>query len=213
MLRIDLKRKAMLYSGFLLLLSLAAVTSLSAQTGLKGKVRTNAGLGIANASVTVRKGGKDLRSVSSNNGGNFVIEGIEPGSYSLVVDAKGYSSGVLYNVEVKKNKLRDLGDRLILNVDQGSQVIVRGSVFFREGTSITGAKVEIERINSDGSTSRIGATFTNVSGEFTVRQPEASAKFRVTATYKGVTGTKEIQVENAAVYRLAITLDISRADK
>lgn len=213
MLRIDLKKKTLLYFGFLLVIGPSLFTTGMAQTGLKGRVRTNSGSGIANANVTVRKDGKDLKSVDSNKGGNFVIEGIEPGSYNLVVDAKGYSSGVLYNVEVKKNRVRDLGDRLILNVDQGSQVILRGSVFFREGTSVTGAKVEIEKIGADGSAKRIGSTFTSVSGEFTLRQPEASAKFRVTATYKGVSGTKEIQVDNAAVYRLAITLDLSRTDK
>ena len=214
MVKIDLRKKTLLYSGVLLLLTLSFFSVVSAQTGgLKGKVRTSSGSGIANANVTVRKDGKDLKSVNANSGGNFVIEGIDPGSYNLVVEAKGYSSGALFNVEVKKNKLRDLGDRLILNVDQGSQVILKGSVFFREGTSITGAKVEVEKINSDGSARRIGTTYTNVSGEFTIRQPEASAKLRITARYKGVSGTKEIEVENAAVYRLAITLDISRADK
>ncbi len=214
MLRIDLGKQILLHAGVILVLGLSFFTTVSAQTGgVKGKVRTNSGAGIANANVTIRKDGKDLKSVNANSGGSFVIEGIEPGRYSVVVDAKGYSSGVLYNVEVKKDKVRDLVDRLMLNIDQGSQVILKGSVFFREGTSVTGAKVQIEKINSDGSASRIGSTFTNVSGEFTLRQPEAAAKFRVTATYKGVTGTKEIQVENAAVYRLAITLDISRTDK
>ncbi len=200
--------------GHLLLLTVACSAAVSAQTGgLKGKIRTNSGNGIANANVTVRKDGKDLKSVNANSSGNFVIEGIEPGSYNLVIDAKGYSSGILYNVEVKKNKVRDLGDRLILNIDQGTQVILKGSVFFREGTSVTGARVEIEKINSDGSSKRLGSTYTNVSGEFTIRQPDSAAKFRVTASYKGVSGTKEIQVDNAAVYRLAITLDLSKADK
>lgn len=214
MLRFDSRKKTLLYSVFLLWATLCLFSAVSAQTGgLKGKVRTNSGDGIANANVTVRKDGKDIKSVNANSGGNFMIEGIDPGSYNLVVDAKGYSSGVLYNVEIKKNKVRDLGDRLILNVDQGTQVILKGSVFFREGTSVTGAKVEVEKINLDGSAKRLGTTYTNVSGEFTIRQPDGAAKFRITASYKGVSGTKEIQVDNAAVYRLAITLDLSRVDK
>ena len=214
MLRIDL-RKALSLSVFVPLICLCLFSAVWAQTGgLKGKVRTNSGNGIANANVTVRKDGKDLKSVNANVSGSFVIEGIEPGSYNLVIDAKGYSSGVLYNVEVKKNKVRDLGERLILNIDQGTQVILKGSVFFREGTSVTGAKVEVEKISADGSTKRLGNTFTNVSGEFTVRHPNSgSAKFRVTASYRGISASKEIQVDNAAVYRLAITLDLSRTDK
>ncbi len=209
----ELHNKTRILSAGVFLMALGIFSAVSAQTGLKGKVRTNSGSGIANASVTVRKDGKDLKSVSANSGGNFVIEGIDPGSYSLVVDAKGYSSGVIHNVEVKKNKVRDLGDRLILNVDQGSQVILKGSVFFREGTSVTGAKIEVEKINADGSAVRLGTMFTNISGEFTIRQPEGPAKLRVKANYKGAFGTKEIEVSNAAVYRLAITLDISRTEK
>lgn len=210
MLKDNLRTYALILPAVLVCL----VSIASAQTGgLKGKVRTNSGSGIANANVTVRKDGKDLKSVNANSSGNFVIEGIEPGSYNLVVDAKGYASGVLHGVEVKKNKMRDLGDKLMLNIDQGSQIILQGSVFFREGTSITGAKVEIEKINADGSASRVGTVRTNVRGEFTVRQPDEPGKYRVTATYNGVSGTKEIQVDNAAVYRLAITIDISRTDK
>lgn len=212
MFKVHYVTKILFGAGFFLL-TLGLFSAVSAQTGLKGKVRTNSGSGIANANITVRKDGKELKSVNANSSGNFVIEGIDPGNYNLVVDAKGYSSGALFNVEVKKNKVRDLGDRLILNVDQGTQVILKGSVFFREGTSVTGAKVEIEKIGSDGSAKRLGTTYTNVSGEFTVRQPEGPAKLRVTVSYKGVSRTKDIEVENAAVYRLAITLDIYRANK
>ncbi|CAN5513342.1 MAG: carboxypeptidase regulatory-like domain-containing protein [Pyrinomonadaceae bacterium] len=196
------------------ILSAICLLPVFAQTGgLKGKVRTNSGSGIAKASVTVRQDGKDVKSVRADAKGNFVMEGLDSGNYNLVVDAKGYSSGLLYNVEVKKKKLRDLGDRLILSIDQGTQVIVKGSVFYREGTSVTGAKIEIEKVNADGSTQSLGSVFTNVSGEFTVRRPEGPAKLRVTAKFKGVSGTKEIEVENAAVYRLAITLDLPRTEK
>lgn len=197
-----------------MLAAFAAVPSIYAQTGgLKGKVRTNSGIGIANATVTARSNGQDVRTVRSDTKGNFVMEGLDSGQYNIVFDANGYSSGVLYNVEVKKKNIRNLGDRLILSVDQGTQVIVRGSIFYREGTSITGAKVELERVNADGSTKNLGSTTTNVSGEFTFRQPENSSTLRVTAKFKGSSGSKEIEVVNAAIYRLAITLDISRVEK
>ena len=70
----------------------------------------------------------------------------------------GYSSGVLYNVEVQKKKTSDLGERLILTRDQGEMIIVKGSVFFKEGHSVTGAKIEVEQVNSDGSTKKLGST-------------------------------------------------------
>ncbi len=181
--------------------------------GLKGKVRTASGDGIGNATITARQKGVDLKTVKGDSKGNFVMEGLETGRYNVVFDAPGYSSGVLYNVEVKKNKVSDLGDRLMLSSDQGTQVIVKGSIFYKEGTSVTGAKVELEKVNADGSTQRLGSSMTNISGEFTFRRPEGAAKLRVTAKFKGISGSKEIEVDQAAIYRLAITLDISRTEK
>lgn len=182
-----------------------------AQTGgLKGKIRNSKGDGLPDVSVTVRREGADAKSVRSDAKGNFVMDGLQTGSYNLVFEASGYGAGVLYNVEVKKDKVRDLGDRLILTVDQGTQVIVKGSVFNQDGRSVTGAKVEMERLNADGTTRKIGSVYTNVSGEFTFRQAEGANKFRVTATLKDATASKEVEVSMAAVYRLAITLDIQK---
>jgi hypothetical protein len=194
-----------------MLISAAAVAAQS--TGLKGKVRTNSGNGIANAEVTLTKGTDNVKTTKSASDGSFRITGVEPGFYGLRVDADGYASGSLFSIEVKKGKVRDLGDKLFLRIDQGTLVIIRGSVFFKEGTSVTGAKVELERINPDGTTNNLGSTHSSVEGEFIFRQPPGAAKYRVTAKYNGVSGTKEISVDQAAVYRLAISLELSSKDK
>lgn len=197
----------------LVLVSVASVAAQPSAGGIKGKVRASSGSGIGNASITVTKDGSDVKSVTTSSDGSFQLAGLDPGYYGLRVEASGYASGSLFSVEVKKNKVRDLGDKLFLRPDQGTLVILRGSVFFREGTSVTGAKVELERINSDGTAKEIGSTFSSVSGEFVFRQPGEAAKFRVTAKYNGIKNSKEITVEGASVYRLAITLDLSSADK
>jgi hypothetical protein len=194
--------------SLMLLFAALAGAAIGQTGGFKGKVRTNQGDGIANASITARKSGKDVKTVRSDAKGNFVIDGLESGNYNIVFDAGGYTSGVLYNVEAKGNSVRNLGERLMLSTDQGALVLIKGSVFYREGTSVTGAKVEIERINEDGTTKKIGSALTNISGEFTFRQPEANAKFRITAKFKGASAAKEVEVSNAAIYRLAITLDL-----
>lgn len=187
--------------------------SVSAQTGgLKGTVRANNGGSIAASTVSIRKDGREVKRVTSDSKGRFVIEGVEAGSYTVLFDANGFQSGVLYNVEVKDSKTRDLGDRLILFPDQGSQVIIKGSVFNPDGRSITGAKIEIERVESDGTTRKIGNALTTISGEFTFRQPKADATYRVTAKFKGASGSKDIPVTNAAIYRLAITLQTAKAN-
>ena len=187
-------------------------TALAQSGGVKGKVKSNRGSGIPNATVTARQSGKDIKTVRADAKGSFQLTGLESGVYSLVFDADGFQSGLLQGVEVKGG-VRDLGDRLILFPDQGTQVIINGSVFYKEGVSLGGAKIEIERQNADGSWKKVTTMYTTIQGEFTFRQPEAAAKFRITAKYKGAEGSKEVEVNTAAIYRLAITLDISRTEK
>ncbi|MDQ3132793.1 MAG: carboxypeptidase-like regulatory domain-containing protein [Acidobacteriota bacterium] len=198
---------------FILFIALFVVSSISvtAQTGgLKGKVRNSKGSGIPSVTITARQDGKDIKTVKSDGKGNFIIQDLENGVYNLVFDSRGYSSSLLSNVEVKKNKLRELPDSLILSVDQGTLVIIRGSVFNQDGRSVTGAEVTIERLNSDGSTRKMGSVYTNVSGEFTFRQPEGAAKFRLTAKLKDQTASKEVEVDSAAIYRLALNLTLEK---
>lgn len=198
--------------GLSALILTATLTAAGQSGGLKGRIRANSGTGISNATVTVTKGTADIKTAKSKSDGSFQVSGIEPGYYNLRVEADGYASAVKFSIEIK-DKVKDLGDKLFLRVDQGSLVIIRGSVFFKEGTSVTGAKVEFERINADGSTKRLDSTNSSVTGEFAFRQPPGAAKYRITAKYNGSAATKEIEVDNAAVYRLAISLDLSSADK
>lgn len=91
--------------------------------------------------------------------------------------------------------------------------MVNGSIFYKEGTSLGGAKVEIEIVNPDGSTKKLTTVYTTIQGEFIYRRPEGPAKLRFTAKFKGAEGVKEVDVHTAAVYRFALTLDISRTEK
>jgi hypothetical protein len=54
---------------------------------------------------------------------------------------------------------------------------------------------------------------TNIRGEFIFRQPDGAAKYRMTAKFRDATATKDIEVTTAAIYRLAISLDINRQEK
>lgn len=208
------------YSNFLLLIALFAVFCAAAFAqntgGVKGKVRTSRNEIIEKASVTARQDGKDIKTVLTDSKGEFVLEGLAEGDYNFTFSKNGYASGIKYNVEVKKNKIRNLGDRLILNVDQGTQVIIRGIVFDEQGRSVRGANIEIEKKQSDGSFKKVAATTSSygveplATGEFVFRFPEGGAEYRVTATAKNVSGSKEISVNTAAVYRLALTLKVQQ---
>ncbi len=210
---LNLSRTLPIVIGLCAVMLVTAAESVAQTGGLKGRVRNNSGQGIANAVVTLTKGGSDVKSARSASDGGFEVNGVEPGFYGLRVEADGYASGTIYAIEVKKGKVRDLGDKLFLRVDQGNLVILRGSVFFKEGTSVTGAKVELERLDADGTAKEVASTTSSVSGEFIFRQPPGAAKYRVIAKYKGVSGTKEIAVDNPAVYAVSISLDVSRQDK
>ena len=198
---------------FFLALCLPLTAYSQSTGGAKGKVRNTRNEAISGVSVTARKDSKDVATVSTNSKGEFVFSGLEIGVYNFVFDKVGYGSAIRYNIEVQANKKVDLGDRLVMRVDRGTLVIVQGSVFFKDGTSVVGAKVEIEKLNADGSTRSFPAEYTDIAGEFTFRQPEGAAKYRFTAKYKDRTASKEIEVNSAAIYRIAISLDIARSDK
>jgi hypothetical protein len=195
------------------LVLLAGTVMVFAQGGVKGKVRSRSGSGIANATVTARQDGKNIKTSRSNAKGEFVLSGLDSGVYSLVFDADGFQSGLYQGLEIKNGNTRNLGDGLVLMPDQGLQVIINGSVFYKEGTSLGGAKIEIERIDPDGTAKKVTSLYTSIGGEFTFRQPQGAAKFRITAKFKGAEATKEVEVNTAAIYRLAFTLDISRTEK
>lgn len=202
-------------AGILLIAASFLPTAAYAQStgGLKGKVRSLRGDNVPGATVEARQGGKVVRSTKTNSKGDFVLDGLSEGTYNLAVDADGYSTGVMYNVEVKKNKTRDLGNRLMLSVDRGTQIFVRGIVFFREMLSVYGATVELFAIGSDGSSRKVATGRSNEMGEFGFSQPGNIKKFRVKATFKGVSAEKEIETDSPAVYRTTLTLDLSRSEQ
>lgn len=182
--------------------------SAAAQTGgVKGKVKNDKGSGIPGVEVTVRKDGKDLKSTKSDSKGNFTISGLRTGKYNVVFDAEGFAAGALFNVEVKDGDTRDLGDGLILYVDEGSQIIVRGNVFDANGFTLAGAKVEMFVRKADGEFKKVTSSYSNSEGEFGFRHPQGINAVRVTAKYKGVTASKDIDIDMTAIYRTAISLN------
>lgn len=189
---------------FLLVCSVAA----TAQTGgFKGQIKNESGKGIPNTTISARQDGVVISSVTSDRNGNFTITGLKSGKYNLAFEAEGYQLGGLFNVEVGSG-IRSLGNKLVLSIDPGTLVLLRGSVFSEAGYSIPGARIELLSINPNGSTRRIASTHSNSSGEFAFRRdPAGRIVLRVRATYRGTTATKDVEVEHAGIYRTAITLD------
>lgn len=186
-----------------------AVASAQETGGVKGKVRNTKNDGIPEVNVTVSQDGKEIKSARTNQTGEFLIDGLKTGKYTLSFNKSGFSSGSINNVEVKKKTIRNISKKLILGTDEGTLVLIKGSVFNQDGRSLYGVKVEVEKL-SGGSSDKVKDYYTSESGEFTFRFAEGAAKYRVTASAKGKSASKEIEVSNAAIYRLALTLNMDR---
>ena len=113
---------------------------------------------------------------------------------------------MLSDVEVKAGKVRELGDKLVLTVDEGSLAFLRGSVFDSIGHSVRGARIELLRVSADGR-QRIDGRVSNESGQFVFRLTPDAATYRVRAKIDGAEPvTKDVEIDGAAVYRIALSL-------
>jgi len=200
-----LKRKV-----FFFILSIAFVLPLAGyaqSSGVKGRVRNVDSKSIPNVEVTTRVNGKVVRSTRSDSKGRFTLA-LEPGTYNIAFDAKGYGTGVKYDVKVKENDFRDLGSNLLMTRDQGSLILVKGIVFDQANLSVRQAPVDLYEVRSDGTTRKLQTVYTNAAGEFEFNGIMNTAKVRVTASAKGVSASSEIDTDSPQVYRTVIKLPL-----
>jgi len=190
----------------LLLTSLPGRAQDRSTGGIKGKVRVETG-SPEGVSVVVRQGDREVSRHLTDKGGSFLIQRLPPGIYGLTFRKPGLSVGTVESLEVKAGKTRSLGDRLILTIDEGSIAFLRGSVFNEGGRSVRGVRVELAKIQEDGSAKKIDSRVSNEIGSFVFRLKPEAAKYRVTAKPNGLEPvSRDVEVEGAAVYRVALTL-------
>lgn len=188
-------------------LALGVAAQKNKTTGsIKGKVKTESG-SAEGVSVTVRQGEREVAASATDRKGQFEIAGLAPGRYSITFRKSGLSVAEIKEFEVVAGKTRSLGGDLVLPVDEGSLVFIKGSVFNEEGFSLRGAQIELARIDADGATKKIDGRITTRSGDFAFRLPAQAARYRVTAKMDGMAvASKDVEVDGAAVYRVALSL-------
>ena len=175
--------------------------------GLKGKVRVEAGASAEGVSVVVRADEREVARATTDSNGRFEIDNLAPGRYSIIFRKQGLRTAEMKDFEVGAGKVRSLGDRVYLPVDEGSIAFLKGSVFTADGRSVEGAQVELARVLADGSAQKIDGRVTNDLGEFSFRLTPVAARYRVTARYGGLLPvSKEIDIEGAAIFRIALSL-------
>ncbi len=172
---------------------------------IKGKVRVETGTP-AGVAVVVRRGEKEVTRVETQKNGDFVVSRLTPGIYGLTFRKAGLSIGTIEDVEVKAGKTRSLGDRLVLTIDEGSIAFLAGAVFTAEGRSVPNAKVELARILEDGTTKKIDGRVTTETGSFKFRLSPDPGKYRVSVKTDGEAVSADVDVDGAAVYRVALNL-------
>jgi len=198
---------AFLLTMLLLSASVAAVAQTDRTTGsIKGKVRADKGP-VEGVEVVANQADREVIRVITNRKGEFILAGLAPGLYGLTFRKPGLSVGRLESVEVRAGKVRSLPDRLYLKVDEGSIAFIRGSVFTAEGKSVPNARVELARIQPDGSAKKIDGRITNETGLFVFRLVPDTAKYRI-SVWAGDTGpiTKDVEVDGPARYNIALQL-------
>jgi hypothetical protein len=173
---------------------------------IKGKVRVETGTP-SGVTVVVRRGETEVARVETQKNGEFLVSRLTPGKYGLTFRKAGLSIGTMEDVEVKAGKTRSLGDRLILTIDEGSIAFIGGSVFAADGRSVPNARVELSRIMEDGSVKKIDGRVTTETGSFKFRLSPEPAKYRVSVKAGGAEPvTKDVEIDGAAVYRVALSL-------
>ena len=198
--------KSIVATAFIVLLSVTCLAQEKSTGAIKGRVRVEKGSpgGVA---VIVHQAEREITRVSTDRKGEFVVAHLAAGFYSLTFRKSGLAVGSIENLEVKTGQTRTLGDRLFLAIDEGSIAFIRGSVFTDEGRSVPGVKVELARIVGENSTQKLDSRITGETGEFVFRVSPDTAKYRVTLkTDGGQSMSKDVEVESAAVYHVALTL-------
>jgi hypothetical protein len=186
----------------------AAATN--ATGGIKGKVRSESGGGVSGVLVIARQGEREVARTESGSKGEFVLAGLAPGRYGFTFRKPGLSTGTLEDVEIRAGKVRELADRLVLKVDEGTLAFLRGSVFNQDGRSVPGARVELARVLSDGSAKKLDGRLTNETGSFVFRLPPDTATYRVTVKAENAEPvSKNVEIDGPAVYRVALSVQSS----
>ena len=113
----------------------------------------------------------------------------------------------LENLEVRAGQTVSLKDHLFLPVDEGSIAFIKGSVFNSDGRSLPGARVELARVEPDGSVKKLDSRVSNTTGSFVFKLTPERARYRLTAKADGMAeASADVDVEGAAIYRAALNL-------
>jgi hypothetical protein len=188
-----------------LLLGTSGVAQDRSSGGIKGKVAVETGTP-GGVSVIVRQGEREVARGVTDKSGEFVVSRVTPGRYSVTFRKPGLSVGTIEDIEIKAGKTRSL-ERIRLGIDEGSIAFIKGSVFNQNDRSVPNVRIELAKIEDDGTTRKIDGRVTNEIGSFVFRLTPDAAKYRITARPNGGDPvSKDVEIDGAAIYRVALSI-------
>jgi hypothetical protein len=173
---------------------------------LKGKARDETGKSLANVSVILRQGETEVKTASTDKNGEFVFDHLKPGVYGLTLRKAGLSTISIEDVNIRAGESVQLKDKLTMSVNEGDLALIRVSVFTAGGRIAAGVKVELMRVNGDGSMKKVGESVTGLYGQVAFRRSPDAAQYRAIAKIGNNPVSDIINVDGAAIYRTAISL-------
>lgn len=174
---------------FRLLALIMLIFTQTAQTGaIKGRVVDEKHKGIKGATVKAIANDTEF-TASTNEKGEFLIDGLMPGEYLVLAECAGYKTVELIRKQrVEKSKTTKLQTEIEMPLSI-AYTLLKGAVFNSSGYSLAGAKVTIELLGGE----RYKKDYiTSQAGSFAFRLPPQGGKYEVRASAKGFRESKQV---------------------
>lgn len=173
----------------LLTLILIFTQAVWAQSGaIKGRVVDEKRKAIQGATVKAIVDGKET-ATSTNEKGEFLIEGLMPAEYLVVAECAGYKTVELIRKQrVEKGKTTKLQTEIEMPLSI-AYTLLKGAVFNESGYSLPGAKVTVQTLEGEGYKKDY---ITSQAGSFAFRLPPQGGKYEVRARAKGFQEAKQV---------------------
>ena len=150
-----------------LALVLATCTMALAQQGrLKGKITDDSGEPVPFANVIIEKGGSQMGGASSDFDGNYDINPIPPGTYTLKASCVGYNAYQVNNIVIPANKITYYDIKMTQGIKLDDVVIVDYTIpLISKDNTVAGESVTAEEIaklpvrSADGVAASVGGVF------------------------------------------------------
>ena len=149
-----------------LVLATCTMAMAQAQGRLKGKITDDSGEPVPFANVIIEKGGSQMGGASSDFDGNYDINPIPPGTYTLKASCVGYNAYQVNNIVIPGNKITYYDIKMVSGIKLDDVVIVDYTVpLISKDNTTSGESVTAEEIaklpvrSADGVAASVGGVF------------------------------------------------------